>query len=188
MPPRQAGGFHVVQRDGEREKERERERYVGEEKEERERERERERVGHPDRGARKFSKGTVRSSGSLLPYRSSRGNITRLILPGLDGRGIEQGRERERGRKRDEAGNRGNEKRVRRGRATSGGRTHPLPRRCRRCRRGWLAGWLAGWLTRRSFAVANYGGYVGVWPEHVRARRGRQTPRDRSRPRYTYTP
>lgn len=62
----------------------------------REREGERGRVGHPDRGARKFSKGTVRSSGSLLPYRSSRGNITRLILPGLGGRGIERGCERKR--------------------------------------------------------------------------------------------
>ena len=47
--------------------------------------------GHPDRGARKFSKGTVRSSGSLLPYRSSRGNITRLILPDL-GRGKKRDR------------------------------------------------------------------------------------------------
>lgn len=93
MPRRVSAGFHAV-----------RSRIHGALA--RARERERSTVGHPDRAARKFSKGTVRSSGSLLPYRSSRGNITRLILLGT--RRFHE-RERERGTKREREGNRGNE-------------------------------------------------------------------------------
>lgn len=59
-------------------------------------------------------------------------------------------------RERDEAGNRGNEKRVRRGRATNS-RTHPLPPR------------LAGWPARPPIVRRSERQATSVWPEHVRA-------------------